>query len=543
VTLDDWARLARAHASKAGLPELEALVDSLVSSTRALRAADWNLSADAQALPPVPRSNPPDGRGSRIAAPSEASGSRSVAQARNRSEAPDDRPVNTWTISELAEALRERRISSREASERCLEAIRRRPEVNAFITVTAELARRQADAADREFAEGQWRGPLHGIPLSLKDLIDLEGSPTTAGSRVRAGIVARHDATATARLKQAGTVIVGKCNMHEFAFGTTSEDSAFGPVHHPAFFDRSPGGSSGGSAAAVASGMCVASIGTDTGGSIRIPASACGLVGFKPTFGHVPCDGVVPLAMSLDHVGPIARTVTDAEYLYRALVGAPATGLDAPRQPFDLGQAALGLTSRYFLDALDHDVRAVFEAALERLERAGIAVVGADVPHAALTSPVYLHTVLAESAAYHARTLELRGGDYTPAVRVRLEMARYVLAEDYVRAQEGRVVLRNEVSAALAGHDALVLPTLPIPAPPLGVSSVDLGGVRDPVRNATLRLTQLFDLTGHPAISIPCGRTKQGLPVGLQLVAAHDATDRLFALAAAIEPVLMFEPR
>jgi aspartyl-tRNA(Asn)/glutamyl-tRNA(Gln) amidotransferase subunit A len=452
-------------------------------------------------------------------------------------EVPRHRPPNEWSIVTLAAALRRREVSSREVTAMCLAAVERRRDVNAFVTVTADLAIRQAEAADRDIAEGRWRGPLHGVPLSLKDLVDLEGVPTTAGSRVRAGLAANRDAIVTARLKEAGAVLVGKCNLHEFAFGTTSEDSAFGAVHHPAFPDRSPGGSSGGSAAAIALGMCAASIGTDTGGSIRIPAAACGLVGLKPAFDEVPCDGVVPLATSLDHVGPIARTTTDAWYVYRALLGTPATEIAAPARADPRG-VGLGLTRRYFLDALDAEVGSVFEAAVERLERAGFTVSEADVPHAALTAPVYLHTVLAEAAAYHASTLERRGDEYTPAVRVRLEMARYVLAEDHVRAQHGRAVLRREVNEALAGRDALVLPTLPIPAPLLGASSVSLGGVRDSVRGATLRLTQLFDLTGHPAISIPCGRTAGGLPVGLQLVGRHGATDRLFAIAAAAERVL-----
>jgi aspartyl-tRNA(Asn)/glutamyl-tRNA(Gln) amidotransferase subunit A len=338
---------------------------------------------------------------------------------------------------------------------------------------------------------------------------------------VRAGLVAGRDAVVTAQLKRAGAVIVGKCNLHEFALGTTSEDSAFGPARHPEFPDRSPGGSSGGSAAAVAAGMCVASVGSDTGGSIRIPAAACGVVGFKPPFGVVSCDGVVPLARSLDHVGPIARSVADARTIYHVIRG--GVGDPAPAECPPPAGVRLGLLRPWFMDHLDVGVRKAFEDGLGRLQAAGVRIVDARIPHAALIAPVYLQTVFAEAAAYHAATLASRPGDYTPPVRLRLEVARYVLGEDYARARVGREVLTAEVEAALAHVDALALPTLPIPAPVIGTTSVDVGGTRDSVRSATLKLTQLFDLTGHPAISLPVGRTPEGLPVGLQLVGRHAA--------------------
>jgi aspartyl-tRNA(Asn)/glutamyl-tRNA(Gln) amidotransferase subunit A len=430
--------------------------------------------------------------------------------------------------------VRDRRLSSRELTEACLAEIERRDRVlNAFITVTAALAREQAEAADREIAAGSYRGPLHGIPISLKDLVDLAGVPTTAASRVREGVVAARDAVVTARLRAAGAVFVGKCNLHEFALGTTNEDSAFGPAHHPRFPDRSPGGSSGGSAVSIACGMAFASVGTDTGGSIRIPAATCGLVGFKPPFGVVPSDGVVPLSASLDHVGPLARTVGDAAVMFEAMSGQPV-----PVARRDARTLRLGVLRRYFMDLLDAGVREVFEQALGRLGASGTRTVERAIAHAPSTAPVYLHTGLAEAAAYHAPTLETRGPEYTPPVRVRLELGRLILGEDYARAQVGRAVLHREVDAALEEVDALVLPTLPIVAPPLGASSVDIDGVRESVRNATLRLTQLFDLTGHPAISIPAGVTAEGLPVGLQLVGRHAGSGELLAAAEAVERAL-----
>src|SRR5688572_29617886 len=213
------------------------------------------------------------------------------------------------TIAQLARALRARELTAEAVTERCLQTIADRdPSLNAFIAVLADQARAQARQADREIAAGRWRGPLHGVPISLKDLLDLQGARTTAGSRVRDAHVATHDAPVVGRLREAGAVFIGKTNLHEFAFGTTNEDSAFGPVRHPLDPSRSPGGSSGGSAASVLAGMAYASIGTDTGGSIRIPSAACGLVGLKPTFGEIPTEGIIPLSETLDHVGPICRS-------------------------------------------------------------------------------------------------------------------------------------------------------------------------------------------------------------------------------------------
>jgi aspartyl-tRNA(Asn)/glutamyl-tRNA(Gln) amidotransferase subunit A len=371
--------------------------------------------------------------------------------------------------------------------------------------------------------------------VSVKDIFDVRGTATTAASRVREGHRADGDAAAVLRLRQAGAVLVGKTNLHEFALGTTNEDSAFGPARHPDDPARSPGGSSGGSAVSVAAGMALASLGTDTGGSIRIPAAACGIVGLKPSYGEVEMGGVVPLSPSLDHAGPLAATVSDAWQMHRALVG--RTGLPAADPP-PVSSLSLGIPRRYFLDLLDDEVHHLFDAAVELLRVAGARLEDVEIRHAALTAPVYMHISLAEAAAYHARTLETMADRYTPAVRERLEAGRYVLAEDYVRALAGRDVLRREVDGALAGRQALVMPTLPIPAPPLGAASVDVGGSMESVRSLTLRLTQLFNLTGHPAISIPCGRTSTGLPCGLQLVGACGRTEHLLAAADACQHLI-----
>ena len=441
------------------------------------------------------------------------------------------------TIRELAGALRARKISSEMVTTRCLARIEERnPALNAFIAVFGPEALDAARAADREIADGHYRGPLHGVPISLKDLIDMRGVPTTAGSRVRAGHIASRDAAVTTRLREAGAVIVGKTNLHEFAFGTTSEDSAFGPARHPLDVNRSPGGSSGGSAASVADGMAYASIGTDTGGSIRIPAAACGLVGLKPAVDEIPLQGIVPLSPTMDHVGPLCRSVDDAAIVYDVLRGGAA---EAPQQPWTLRGARFGIPRSYFLAMLDPQVAAAFDAACARLADAGATLEDVDIPHAADIAAIYLHLVLSEAAAYHAKMLDSRGDDYTPNVRIRLELGRYVLAEDYVRALRGRQLLIREVDAALRGRAALLLPALAIPAPKLGVTSVKLAGIEEPIRNAMLRLTQLFNITGHPAVALPCGKTAvEGLPLGAQLVGARHDTGTLLRVAAAAEPYL-----
>ena len=443
------------------------------------------------------------------------------------------------TIAEAGAALRRGSVTATRLADECLAAIAERdPVLNAFITVSADDARRQARALDAELARGLDRGPLHGIPVSLKDIVDLAGAPTTAASRLRAGHRAAADAPVAARLRAAGAILVGKCNLHEFAFGTTGEESAYGPTRNPHAPEHVPGGSSSGSAVSVAAGMALASIGTDTGGSIRIPAACCGVVGLKPTHGEVSVAGVVPLAPSLDHVGPIARSVGDAALLYRIVRDAPPPAADAgdPGVPA-AARPRLGVPRRYFLDLLEPAVERAFAGAVERLAHAGCRIEDVDIPHAADTGPVYLHTQLAEAADRHRTDLDDRPDEYGRGVRLRLELGRYVLAEDYVRAQRGRRILSAEVDAALEGRAALLLPTLPVVPPRLGTASITIGDTTETTRALTLRLTQLFDVTGHPAISIPCG-SAGGLPAGIQLAGRRGETERLLAVAAACEEAI-----
>lgn len=442
--------------------------------------------------------------------------------------------ADTRSISEIAELLRTRSVSSVDLVGACLERIEARCDLNAFIAVRTDAALAEARRADAEILAGAYRGPLHGVPISVKDLVDVAGTDTTSGSAVppRRGVA---DAPVVRLLREAGAIVIGKTNLHEFAFGTTGDETAFGPVHHPLDPARSAGGSSSGAAVALLEGMCFGSIGTDTGGSIRIPSAACGIVGLKPTVGELSCDGVVPLSATLDHIGPMTRTVSDAALMFLAMGGR----VTAPR-PAE-GPKVFGVPARYFCDRLDPEVRAGLDRSRHNLERAGHRVVDVTVAHAEWTPDVYLHIVLPEASAYHAEMLDKHPQGYSPGVRLRLEMGRYILAEDYVRAMKLRAILRTAVDRALDGVDALLLPALAITAPPLGASSVDVDGVQEPVRAAMLRLTQLFNISGHPSIAMPAG-TAGGWPVGVQLVGRLGGTAELLSLAAAAEPHITAGP-
>ena len=442
----------------------------------------------------------------------------------------------TDTVTTAAAALRRGEITSAELVERSLEAIDvHNARTNAFIRVETASAREQARALDLELKRGTDRGPLHGIPISLKDLIDVAGSPTTAASKALFDRVAERDAEIVTRLRRAGAVFLGKTNLHEVALGTTSEDSAFGPVRHPADPSRVAGGSSGGTAVAVATGMGLASIGSDTGGSIRIPAACCGVVGLKPTFADVPTDGVIPLSTSLDHVGPLTRTVEDAALVWGILTGRTPVRPNVPG-PRELRLKRL---TGYFQTPLAPEVRAAFDRAVSQLSAAGITVVDSELPGTSKIVTTYVNIVLPEGAWWHKDLLDTRGDAYSPTVRNRLESGRAISAVDYLEARATQAAFSRIVEEALAGCDALVLPTLPIVAPALGAADIVIDPADPstmPVRAAMLKHTQPFNLSGHPAISLPVATT--GLPVGLQLVGRLNETSRLLEIAAACESIV-----
>jgi aspartyl-tRNA(Asn)/glutamyl-tRNA(Gln) amidotransferase subunit A len=437
------------------------------------------------------------------------------------------------SLRETAAAIERRDLSPVEVTRACLERIAAQNDtLHAFITVMADQALAEAARAEQEIAGGHYRGPLHGLPISIKDIVDVAGVPTTSASRMPPRLP-KHDAPVVANLRRAGAVIVGKTNLHEFAYGTMSDETAFGAVLNPHDRSRSAGGSSGGAAVALVEGMCYGSLGTDTGGSIRIPAAACGVVGVKATLGEISTEAVVPLSTTCDHVGPLARTVDEAAVLFYAMRdGNTRIDRGAPEQGAPLW---LGVPRPYFFDKLDAEVARLFDNACASLTRAGHSVSDIEIAHAERTPDVYLHIQVPEATWYHAPMLAEHAEKYSPGVRLRLEMGRYMLAEDYLRALRGRDVLRGAVDRALNGLDALLLPGMAVPAPPVGATSMAVAGKQEPVRGMMLRLTQLFNVTGHPAIVLPCGRGTDGLPRSVQLVGHRGGTDRLLEVAATVE--------
>ena len=415
------------------------------------------------------------------------------------------------------------------------------PATNAFITVDAAGATRAARALDDERQAAIDRGPLHGIPVSIKDLIDQQGLVTTAASHVLDDRVAPADAVVVRRLTDAGAIIIGRTNLHQFALGTTSEDSAYGPVRNPHDVTRVAGGSSGGSAVAVAAGMGLASVGTDTGASVRVPAALCGVVGLKPSLGEIPTEGVIPLSTTLDHVGPLTRSVQDAAWMWQVMAGLPVQPSVTPRAMGGLRLARLG---RYFDDLLDPVVRRTVDGACALLRDAGVSVTAATLGDTDRIGPSYADIVLPEAAAWHAPYLDTRAAAYLPAVHARIVHGRSVLAVAYLDALHSAARLRRQVDDLLDQCDAIVLPTLPIVAPPIGVPeiAVEPTGAALPVRAVMLRLTQLFNLTGHPAISLPIPGAGI-LPVGLQVVGRRNGTSDLLDVAAGIERALVERPR
>ncbi len=422
------------------------------------------------------------------------------------------------------------------------------PKLNAYITITAELALAQAKKAESELFAPRGRksyrdrGPLHGVPISLKDNIYTEGIRTTAGSKILKDFIPQHDAKVVIQLKEAGAVILGKANMHEFAYGVTSNNPHYGPVRNPWDLERIPGGSSGGSAAAVAAGLCYGSIGTDTGGSIRIPASLCGVVGLKPSWGRVSCEGVVPLSPLLDCAGPLARTVRDVAILTAAIffrvgrepnLARPATLRADPRK------FCLGIPRQLFFDALSSEVRRTFDSALRDLCNAGMKTTDISIPLLDETEEAGNHIAWVEAALFHSQQgyFPARAADYGEDVRTRVEMGTKVSALDYLRALEiqKQFVLQLHMALAESDADAILVPTTPIEAPPANQETSRIGKHDYATRALLLRHNRPANLAGVPAISLPCGFAPSGLPVGLQLMGGISSEAILLRIAGIFE--------
>jgi aspartyl-tRNA(Asn)/glutamyl-tRNA(Gln) amidotransferase subunit A len=461
------------------------------------------------------------------------------------------------SIEEVGKLFRKRKLSPVELTKLMLERIERlNPKLNAFITVTAEIALAQAKKAESElFAprgrkQHRDRGSLHGIPISLKDNIYTEGIRTTAGSKILKEFIPQHDAPIVFRLKEAGAVILGKTNMHEFAYGVTSNNPHYGPVRNPWDLARIPGGSSGGSAAAVAAGLCFGSIGTDTGGSIRIPSALCGIVGVKPTFGRVSVKDVIPLSPHLDCVGPLARTSADAARLLDPIFvrGKDESSLQRDTKPSRARRwFRLGLPKGFFFDAVSPEVQFTFDHALRLLRKSDCTLKDVSIPLLFETEDAGNQIAWAEATHYHQRAgwFPARAEEYGEDVRTRLETGAKVSATAYLQAMEVRYSFIEQFHAVMAkaNVDALVAPTTPIPASMIGEETTKVCGTNHPTRALLLRLNRPANLGGLPAVTVPCGFTPEGLPVGLQLIGAVTDEHLLLRVAGIFERSLPLNRR
>jgi aspartyl-tRNA(Asn)/glutamyl-tRNA(Gln) amidotransferase subunit A len=455
--------------------------------------------------------------------------------------------LTRMTLRQAADALRARRVSSLELTDACLRRIdAHQRSLNAFITVAHDQARAQARAMDAELRAGRSRGPLHGVPIALKDNIDTAGMRTTAASAVLADRVPTEDAEVTRRLLAAGAVILGKTNLDEFAAGGTTTSSYFGPSHNPWRTDRAAGGSSGGSAVAVAAELCFGALGTDTGGSIRIPASWSGLVGLKPTYGRVSNRGVIPFIPTRDHVGPMARTVDDATLLLQAIAGYDAADLTCVDQPVPdfvagaqapVGKLRIGLPRAHFFDKLDPEVAAAVEAALGVLRKLTASTRDVVVPPVtAMFGFGY-----AESYAYHQRWLTQVPFFYLPTAKRRIESGAKVSGAEYYAALQDNLRASRQVRDVFRDVDVLVTPTMKIPARTITEAIARAESEKPLVPEPSN--TAAFNVYGLPAISIPCGFTRLGLPIGLQIAGPHFEEGRVLALARAYEQATAWHTR
>ena len=451
------------------------------------------------------------------------------------------------SINQIAPLLERRKVSPSEVVNEVLDRIRDlNGRLNAYVYVNPDDVRKSAQRADHEIVHGRYRGPLHGIPIAVKDNILTSSIPTTAGSRILKDFVPTTDASVVRRLRSAGAILIGKTNLSEFAYGATTNNAHFGPTLNPWDTQRTPGGSSGGSAAAVAACMASAALGTDTGGSIRIPAALCGIVGLKPTFGRVSRYGIVPLAASFDHVGPIARTVADIAVILRVIAGYDPRDEASIRKPVPnyalglkkrLGRPCLGLPKQYYFDDLDEEVRSAVETAAQQFQRLGVVLREISLPHLSESADLTTQAAFAEATSYHqlAGYFPDQADKYGQDVRERLEQGAKVLAIDYLKAFEIRRLLRNDFEDAFANVDAIVVPTVPISAPRTNEKYVEINSHREPVRSALIRLNRPQNVTGLPAITLPCGFTRTGLPIGIQIIGRAFDENTLLRLAHAYE--------
>ncbi len=414
-------------------------------------------------------------------------------------------------------------MSSEELVKSQLDRAERLSDLNAFISLRREESIEEARHLDTRRRQGEVLGPLHGIPITCKDLVWSRGDRTTSGSKIDAEFVPDRDAPALARLRDAGAVLLGKTNLHEFAYGVSNVNPHYGPARNPWDRTRISGGSSGGSAVALASGVGCGSIGTDTGGSIRIPSSLCGVSGLKPTYGKVPREGVTPLSWSLDHVGPMGRSVEDVALLYEAMSGEPV--------PLDgaIRDLRVGIHPKHFFENLDPEVETAVRRAVTTL---GGSVVEIDVPEIELQAACRNTIAFAEASCYHEKNIRSRPQDYGEDTRELLRLGLLIPASDYLHALRVRRRIVRAFRKAFEAIDVLAAPSTPAAAPPIGATSLETG---EELRSGLLRLAGPFNTVGFPAVSLPCGFTGKGLPIGLQLAAAPHQEPLLLRVARAFE--------
>jgi aspartyl-tRNA(Asn)/glutamyl-tRNA(Gln) amidotransferase subunit A len=437
-----------------------------------------------------------------------------------------DIDVANLSIARAARALRDREFSPLELTDAYLRRIEQlNPTVNAYITITAERARDDARRATEEFAAGKVRGPLHGIPIAHKDLYETAGIRTTGGAKIHVNHIPQMDCTVARKLREAGTILLGKLNTHEYAYGVTTNNPHFGPTRNPWDLDRIPAGSSGGSGAAIAAGLATATTGSDTGGSIRMPASVCGVVGLKPTYGRVSKAGVLPLSYRYDHTGPLTRTVEDAALMLNVIAGYDPADPASVRMPADdvtvfLGAGVrglrIGVPRGYFFDHLEDDIAAAMDLAIDVLVQLGADVRDVDVPGVADGLGGTFGFVLAEAQDIHAASLRDRPEDFGSDVREMLSSYSPGTTE-LMAGQRAIDALTAAMRTLLETVDVLLTPTTPITAVRIGQESVRYGRMEESVLGAMIRCTAPFNATHLPALSLPCGFNRAGLPIGMQI--------------------------
>lgn len=445
------------------------------------------------------------------------------------------------SAGDLARLIRDRQVSPVEVIDAHLARIEAtEPTLNSFITLLPDHAREAARRAETQIQAGNYRGPLHGIPVGLKDLFNTAGVRTTSGSRILDNFIPTEDCTVAARFQQAGAILLGKLNMHQFAYGPTGENFDYGHMHNPWNPELVTGGSSGGSGSAAAAGQCTITMGSDTGGSVRIPAALCGIVGLKPTYGLVSRAGLTPLSWRLDHPGPMVRTVEDAALIMNVIAGHdPADPATTTREVPDYTGALtgsveglrIGVVREYFDAPLDSEVETAVRAAIAQLSEMGATVTEVSLPMFADAQAISGTILMSEAAAYHRDLLARDGDKLTPSVRLRLEAGLFVSAADYLKAQQARARFNYEMAQLLREVDLLAGPSEPITAPPILATEVEIGERTVGTVGALTQYTRPYNISGTPAISVPCGFSQAGMPIGLQL--AGRAFDEVAVLRAA----------